>query len=236
MRTLTVSDPAIIGGKPSYSDTVAKSSPVGYWPLTDSTSTMKAVVGNDGTYSSVTFGAGPVPSLASAPVFNGSSSYGAVSVDLSALSTITISVWLWWDTYGTGDKLALEHTTNANSRNAFQVDPDDPTAVFVFGITGGGSGYRQGSIVRPSAGAWHHYGVIMRRDGSLATVYVDGVAVSVSNRYSSGTVVSGNFTNSTLYLMSRAGLSLFGAGRMSGLAIFPSALTAANIKALATAA
>lgn len=132
---------------------------------------MKAVVGNDGTYSSVTFGAGPVPSLASAPVFNGSSSYGAVSVDLSALSTITISVWLWWDTYGTGDKLALEHTTNANSRNAFQVDPDDPASVFVFGITGGGSGYRQGSIVRPSAGAWHHYGVIMRRDGSLATVY-----------------------------------------------------------------
>ena len=59
-----------------------------------------------------------------------------------------MAFWLWWDSYGTGDDLALEHTANANSANAFWVDPDDPYSVFVIGQTGTSAGYRQGQITR----------------------------------------------------------------------------------------
>lgn len=95
-------------------------------------------------------------------------------------------------------------------------------------------GYRQGQITRPSAAAWHHYRFVLRRDGNLPKCTVDGVVQTVGNRFSQGTV-SGTFTNSTLYVMSRAGASLFGDGRMVGLAVFPGEVSDADAARLAAA-
>lgn len=47
--------------------------------------------------------------------------------------------------------------------------------------------------------------------------------------------MSGTFTNSTLYVMSRAGASLFGDGRMVGLAVFPGEVSDADAARLAAA-
>ncbi len=59
------------------------------------------------------------------------------------------------------------------------------------------------------------------------TPYVDGQAVPYT-KLDSGTG-AGNFANSTLYLMSRAGTSLFGNGDLDEVAIYNRALSAATI-------
>ncbi len=59
--------------------------------------------------------------------------------------------------------------------------------------------------------------------------YVDGAPVAYT-KLSSGTG-AGNFANSTLYFMSRAGSSLFGAGSLDEVAIYNRALSAAEIAA-----
>ena len=63
---------------------------------------------------------------------------------------------------------------------------------------------------------------------SQITPYVDGQPVAYT-KLESGTG-AGNFANSTLYLMSRAGSSLFGAGDLDELAVYTKALTAAQIQ------
>ncbi len=74
---------------------------------------------------------------------------------------------------------------------------------------------------RPSAGVWHHYAIVIdttAASGSEITPYVDGVPVSYQQEGAAGG--QGNFANSTLYLMSRAGSSLFGTGTLDQLAIY----------------
>jgi len=238
VRALTLTDPALIAPKvPTYGAVVAALSPIAYWPMQETSgTTMTAVTGTNGTYNGpvLTAGVGPVASLPNAPIFDGVNDYASAALNLSAYSTVSVAFWLWWDSYGTGDDLALEHTANANNANAFQIDPDDPNSVFVIGQTGTSGGYRQGQITRPSAAAWHHYRFVLRRDGNLPKCTVDGVVQTVGNRFSQGTV-SGTFTNSTLYVMSRAGASLFGDGRMVGLAVFPGEVSDSDAARLAAA-
>ena len=238
MRTLTLTDPALIAPKvPTYGAVVASLSPIAYWPMQETSgTTMTAVTGTNGTYNGpvLTAGVGPVASLPNAPIFDGVNDYASAALDLSAYSTISISCWLWWDSYGTGGDLALEHTADPNNANAFHITPDDPNSVFVIGQTGTSAGYRRGQITRPSAAAWHHYRFVLRRDGNLPKCTVDGVVKTVGYRFSQGTV-SGTFTNSTLYVMSRAGASLFGDGRMVGLAVFPGEVSDADAARLAAA-
>ena len=63
-------------------------------------------------------------------------------------------------------------------------------------------------FARPSAGAWHHYAFVLRharrRPATQITPYVDGQAGHATRR-STAAPAPGNFANSTLYLMSRAG-------------------------------
>ena len=78
---------------------------------------------------------------------------------------------------------------------------------------------------------WHHYAFVL--DSSAAggdqqiTPYVDGQPVPYT-KLDSGTG-AGNFANSTLYMMSRAGQSLFGAGDLDEVAIYNRALSASTV-------
>ena len=73
--------------------------------------------------------------------------------------------------------------------------------------------------------ARHH----ARRPPPRSRPYVDGQPVAYTKR-DSGTG-AGNFANSTLYFMSRAGAGLFGAGDLDEVAIYDGALSAATIAA-----
>jgi hypothetical protein len=63
--------------------------------------------------------------------------------------------------------------------------------------------------------------------GSEITPYVDGQAVSFQQE--SAATAQGPFANSTLYLFSRAGTSLFGAGALDELAIYNQPLSATTV-------
>jgi hypothetical protein len=164
--------------------------------------------------------------------FDGSTGYDSIPINLSAYNKITVELWLWWDTFANTDVVALEYTPNQNlNTGSFFFSPNGSVGnkinVVMFASTGN---YNSVEFARPSAAAWHHYAFVLDRTAAAGTQiipYLDGQAVSFSKTLTSA--VSGNFANSTLYGMSRAGSSLFGAGRMSALAIYPTALTVNQI-------
>jgi hypothetical protein len=166
--------------------------------------------------------------------FNGSSDSGAVPLNLSASSQLTVEFWMKWTAYANNDALAMELTPNFNeTAGGLLVDPNAPEMGGTFGV-GIGIGGSRNSIffARPSAGVWHHYAFVLdttAASGGEIVPYVDGQPVSFAQG-GAGTG-AGAFANSTLYLFSRAGSALFGAGALDELAIYSQALPAATIAA-----
>ncbi len=164
--------------------------------------------------------------------FNGVSDYGSVPLDLSGTNKLTIEFWLKWNAYANNDALAMEFTPNFNENSGgFLVDPNAPEFGGTFGIAIGSAANRNSIFIqRPSAGVWHHYAVVIDTTAAGANVitpYVDGAPVSAQQE---GTATGqGAFANSTLYLMSRAGSALFGAGQLDQLAIYNTPLSAGTI-------
>ena len=164
--------------------------------------------------------------------FDGVNDFAKANVNLSATSQLTVEFWLKWDAYGDDDHLAMELTPNFNSTDGgFIVDPDAPQFGNTFGVgLGRGDSRNNVFFARPSAGAWHHYALVMDTGASAATQitpYVDGRAVSFQ-KLDSGTG-AGRFANSVLSMMSRNGTALFGKGDLDELAIYNRALSAGAI-------
>jgi hypothetical protein len=169
-----------------------------------------------------------------ARLFNGTSDHIDVALDLSSYTTVSLSLWLWWDAFANNDKLAGEYTTNYNSNNAFLIDPNSSGGGIELGMHGP-SGYWRDRYTRPSATAWHHWLIVFDRATPVITLYIDGVAQTATPIDHTGSAF-GNFANSTFYLMSRAGTSLFAAGRLAEVALWGGvALGASHAASLAAA-
>ncbi len=164
--------------------------------------------------------------------FDGVNDSASAAVNLAGTHTVTVEFWLKWDSYSNDDRLAMELTNNFNEvAGGFLVDPNAPQLGGTFGI-GIGSGPARNNVFfeRPSAGAWHHYAIVLNTAAPAAqqiVPYVDGKAVAYT-KLDSGTS-SGDFADSTLYMMSRAGAGLFGAGDLDEVAIYKRALAAPTI-------
>jgi PKD repeat protein len=189
---------------------------------------------SNGAVSGGTFGLpGAVEGDSSTSIgFNGSTDSGAIPLNLSGSSQVTVEFWLKWNQYANNDALAMEFTPNFNeSSGGFLVDPNAPEFGGTFGV-GIGSGGARNSVFfpRPSAGVWHHYAFVLdstAASGSEVTPYVDGQQVAVQQE--SGGTGGGAFANSTLYLMSRDASALFGNGSLQNLAIYNQPLSAGTI-------
>ncbi len=204
-----------------------------YYKLTEPTgpSIFDSVGSSNGTISGGTFGLpGAVRGDPSTAIgFNGSSDSGAIPLNLSGSSQVTVEFWLKWNTYANNDSLAMEFTPNFNENNGgFLVDPDAPQFGGTFGVALGSSENRYSVFFeRPSAGTWHHYVLVLNSAapaGSEIAPYVDGQPVSY--QIGSDGSGAGAFANSTLYLFSRDGSALFGAGALQDLAIYNQPLSA----------
>jgi PKD repeat protein len=189
---------------------------------------------SNGTITGGTFGLpGPVQEDPTTAIgFNGTSDSGAIPLNLSSTNQLTVEFWLKWNQYANNDSLAMEFTANFNENSGgFLIDPNAGQFGGTFGI-GIGSGSDRNSIffARPSAGVWHHYAIAINTAAEASkeiTPYVDGNPVSYQQE--GADTGQGNFANSTLYLMSRDGSSLFGAGQLGQLAIYDQPLSAATI-------
>ena len=143
---------------------------------------------------------------------------------------MTVEFWLKWNQYANNDALAMEFTPNFNENaGGFIVDPNSGEYGGTFGV-GIGTGANRNSVFfqRPSAGVWHHYAFVLntnarprRRDHPLC-----GRSAGQLPAGERGHGSQGPFANSTLYLMSASGSSLFGNGALDELAIYNQALSA----------
>jgi len=175
-----------------------------------------------------------------ARTFNGTSDnlQSAATVDLSSTKIISLSVWIYWDSFANDDDLAMEFSANYNSNTgSFILDPNDGGGTFAANIqtVGGGTGTAMlCTFTRPSGAAWHHYLFVwdLTLVAGTCNVYVDGTSASptVTNGPNEVATFFGNFT---LNVMSRNAASLFGDGRISDITIWKSALSSGNATTLA---
>lgn len=166
-----------------------------------------------------------------ARLFDGTNdSLQASSVDLSAVDKIGVSCWFWWDAYASDDDLLLEHSANVNTNaGAWFVDPNDSNTGNKLNIAvsqGNGANYCIANIARPSAAAWHN--LVFNIDLTQATseiseIWVDGSAQTITY-FLNNNVSTTAFRNDTLNFMSRNNASLFGAGRLAEVAVWPGVL------------
>jgi YD repeat-containing protein len=234
-RTVTVEQ----SGAGAYSSRVlATAGLIDYWRMSDAAgATLADVKGgaNASVVGSPEFG---IPSALpggsdTAVSFDGTSSAAQAALNLSTTNKLTLEFWMKWDGYANDDDLAFELTPNFNSNpGGFLVDPNAPEEEGKFGVgIGSGDSRNTAYFARPSAGAWHHYALVMDTTAAASeqvVPYVDGLPVPYS-KTKSGTG-AGNFANSSLYFMSRAASALFGAGDLDEVALYNRALPATTIE------
>lgn len=175
---------------------------------------------------------------AGAAVFNGTSDYGQTgTIDLSSLTTLTVSFWLYWNAFANDNDTAIESSANPGdiaNPGAISMLPNFSTGVFAFRVITAAA-FNSYSIVRPSAAVWHHYVVCYDRNGGaqqVTAVYVDGVSQSLT-AIVSDTGNTGGFGNYVWNFMARnGGASLQGAGRLDDIRIYNRILPAWEVRAL----
>ncbi len=162
--------------------------------------------------------------------FNGTSnSVSAPAVDSSATNAITVSLWLNQSSFGTGDQMAIEGTTNSNLyTTGYFIDPNSsaPCSGYVQISILGDVGYNQACYTRPSAGAWHQYVAVFDKSQAVNEValYIDGT-LQTPTSYPTNTDNTNNFGNVPVYLMSRGGSSFFNSGLLDEVQISNTALS-----------
>jgi len=231
----TVSVNVLESAPTSYSEAVQSTSSLSHYYKLDEAkgpAIADSKGSSSGTISGGTFGLpGPIQ-RSTAVGFNGTSDSGAIPLDLSGTSQITVEFWLKWNHYANDDALAMEFTPNFNANpGGFLVDPNAGEFGGTFGVSIGTPESRNSVFfTRPSAGAWHHYALVIDTTAPAAseiTPYVDGQPVSYQKE--SSEIGQGAFANSTLYLFSRGGSSLFGSGALDELAIYNQTLSATTL-------
>ena len=239
-KTATTTVPLTInsGGVSNYGDAVLDTSGLlHYWRMGETGGTTfadskgnRTATANGGVTFNVPGGVPADPNTAAR--FDGVDDWGSASLDLSAQRTITVEFWLNWAAYANNDALAMELTDNFNNTSGgFIIDPNAPQLGGQFAIAmGTGTARNNAYFARPTAAQWHHYAIVLDTTAAGAnqiTPYVDGRPVTYTKTFS-GTG-AGTFANANLYMMSRAGTILRGAGVLDELAIYGRALDAATI-------
>ena len=160
----------------------------------------------------------------------------SASIDLTGTNAVTASFWLNWNAYAANDDLAMELSSNSNIiTTGFFINPNSSATCSgqVEVDIKGNAGDNTACFARPSAGTWHHWTIVMDKGAAGATEitpYIDGILVTYTKIASPNS--TNNFGNHPLYLMSRGGASLFGAGLMDDAKIFNYPLTPTQIKTL----
>lgn len=170
--------------------------------------------------------------------FNGTTQAAstASAIDLSAVNAVSVSLWLWIDTYGNEDKMLIElgnDYTNFNS--AFVVDVFAQNVVEPALLGNNGTNGADYDFTAFATGTWHHLVFIFDKSqaGSSAgevDLYVNGSLQSKTPFASVDN--SNNFGSHTFYVMARGAASNFIDGRIADVAIWKSRLSGGNVTSL----
>lgn len=168
--------------------------------------------------------------------FNGSSDYASSDATINwGVDVITVCAWVKWDSFSNDDAALWELSSNFNNTDgAIWSSPNAGAGggnwVGTIQDSTGSFDFREEYATRPAAATWVHVAIVY--DNSTTTgdvkIYFDAVeqstTISTNDKSSSGNIVT-----DVLYLFSRAGSSLFGAGDMDDLRIYAGELDAAQL-------
>jgi hypothetical protein len=193
----------------------------GVWHMADSAANTSiresTVTGANGTNNANTSSKTATGQIGNALSYNGSTDGSFAAINLSATNIVTLSFWMKWTSNANDDDLAFEYTPNYNTNAGGFVADWNASSLgggkFETGMGKGGSSYWTDLLTRPAAGTWHLVHLVYNRSGSTNKAYVDGTlqALTAGTRTASG---MGNFSNSSLYFMSRAASALNAAGTL----------------------
>jgi len=162
--------------------------------------------------------------------FNGTSDYQSISLQLSSYQKLSLSCWCYWDSYANDDDLMFELSPNYGAEPGFIVDPNSASTKFDLYVSNTG-GYNGGNFTRPSGGTWHHF--LFWFDMTLGTsletgCYVDGISQTLSQTFASDNSAFYFPDNRALYFMCRNNSTLFGAGDLAEVAMYPGIVLSAS--------
>jgi hypothetical protein len=193
----------------------------GVWHMSDNapntTIRESTATGANGTNNANTSTKTAAGQIGNALSYNGSTDGSFAAINLSATNIVTLSFWVQWTTNANNDGLAFEYTPNYNTNSGgFVADWNSSSfggGKFETGMGNGDYTYWTDLFTRPAAGTWHLIHLVFERSGSTNKAYVDGSlqTLTIGARTAFG---MGNFSNSSLYFMSRAASSLNAAGTL----------------------
>jgi hypothetical protein len=209
---------------------------VGHWTLdtADISGTTVLDTSGNGHNGTITGATGAAGKINQALLFDGSSNYITVpGLDLTGTNVITVSFWLN-TTYVSDDDIILETSANSNfNAGAFKVIANGSGENRFWVDLVGNVGKSSGDTADYSDNTWRHFAVVMdmgRPTNEVSHIYMNGVDWPLQHSYDSNN--NGNFGNYTLYMMSRAGSSLFADGLLDDVRIYTRELSSDDVVAL----
>ena len=194
----------------------------GVWHMSDSAANTtireSTATGANGTNNANTSTKTATGQIGKALSYNGSTDGSFAAINLSATNIATLSFWMKWTTNANDDDLAFEYTPNynTNSNHGFIADWNSSGfggGRFETGMGNGNFSYWSDVFARPSAATWHLIQLVFNRSGPTNKVYLDGSLQTLTTGTHSASGM-GNFSNSSLYFMSRAANALNAAGTL----------------------
>jgi hypothetical protein len=153
--------------------------------------------------------------------------------NLTGVTLLTVSWWMYWNAFANDDDLAWESSTNFNSNaGGILCDPNESsTSGFVLAMRNSGATGTQGKrFTRPTGAAWHHYVATFDLADPSTWVdqfYIDG-EVQSGSLFGGATGNPSSFGNYSWYFMGRGAASLFGAGRFTDFRLYAGRLLTAT--------
>jgi hypothetical protein len=162
--------------------------------------------------------------------FDGSNDYAQTASITFSTNIVTVCGWVYWNAFANDDDFLWEHTTDYSvSAGRFVFDANESSG-FAFAAIRGSAQYRAEKISRWSAATWTHLAVVYDNSTTTGDVrfYVNGTdtssTISINNKGGTNTCAT-----AAVYLFSRAGSALFGAGRIDDFRIYGGELSAGEI-------
>jgi hypothetical protein len=185
----------------AYADAVLADSPLHYWRLHDTGSTMAAEVGDAGAH---TGGALDTSSpTGGGRTYDGTDDESVVTgLDLTAETAITVEFLAKVATWTSG-RLLYSHDaigfTTSQPKFGIEVHSGVPYPT----LQNSGQQYHDESFAGPSDGAWHHYAIRYDRGTDAIDVIIDGLPVTTTGNRAEG--MTANFGVEDFTIGSRGG-------------------------------
>lgn len=226
----------VVGASRTYTQKVLALSPLGYWPLNGSANDASGN-GYNGAATAVTYGTG-IGDGGQAGVFDGSTSfidiYSAGFAGAVNTAELTVSAWckvtnagVWTD--GSND---IAINLSASATNAIRLYKTSTNNQIQFQYYAGGTNKNVSDTSLAGATGWFHFAMTVTKSGDAMIAYLNGAKVGATQTGLgtwSGALAA---TTTAIGALNTTPIQVWN-GALAHVAVFTSALSAAQVASLA---